>query len=178
MDIFPPLSPWFPSVQNSPKTQRNFVSPPRGEGGGGIAGGGDAHRKRHLNQDYPKSGDKRKGACGCAALACLPRDALAILRIGGGGLIAIAPVGPPVSKKSPFPVSAHSNRQERQRSLPRRALGPPPSALHLQFNSSVSVWRGTEGSGVDTQRERHLEEHTQTPSKKAELLCKTQAAEL
>ena len=25
----------------------------------------DAHRKRHLNQDYPKPGNKRKGAYGC-----------------------------------------------------------------------------------------------------------------
>ena len=32
-------------------------------------------------------------------------------------------------------------------------------ALHLQFYSSVSVWRGTEGGGADTHRERHLEEY-------------------
>ena len=29
-------------------------------------------------------------------------------------------------------------------------------ALHLQPYSSVSVWRGTEGGGVDAQRKRHL----------------------
>ena len=33
----------------------------RGTEGGGV----DAHRKRHLIQDYPKPGNKRKGAYGC-----------------------------------------------------------------------------------------------------------------
>ena len=37
------------------------VSVWRGTEGGGV----DAHRKRHLNQDYPKPGNKRKGAYGC-----------------------------------------------------------------------------------------------------------------
>ena len=31
-----------------------------------------------------------------------------------------------------------------------------PPALHLQSYSSVSVWRGTEGGGVDAHRKRHL----------------------
>ena len=44
-----------------------------------------------------------------------------------------------------------------------------PSALHLQFYSSVSVWRGTEGGGVDAHRERHLEECILTCSNKREV---------
>ena len=32
------------------------------------------------------------------------------------------------------------------------------SALHLQFYSSISVWRGTEGGGVDAHRERDHKE--------------------
>ena len=43
-----------------------------------------------------------------------------------------------------------------------------PHALHLQFYSSVSVWRGTEGGGVDAHRNRHLEEDYLTPGKKRE----------
>ena len=34
--------------------------------------------------------------------------------------------------------------------------------------SSVSVWRGTEGGGVDAHRKRHLEEEHLTPSNKGE----------
>ena len=41
-------------------------------------------------------------------------------------------------------------------------------ALHLQFYSSVSVWRGTEGGGADKRRERHLEEDYIPPSNKGE----------
>jgi len=40
-----------------------------------------------------------------------------------------------------------------------------PPALHLQFYSSVSVWRGTEGGGVDAHRKRHLEEDYPKPGK-------------
>ena len=40
--------------------------------------------------------------------------------------------------------------------------------LYLQYYSSVPVWRGTEGDGVDTHRERHLEEYILTPSNKGE----------
>ena len=43
-----------------------------------------------------------------------------------------------------------------------------PPALHLRFYSSVSVWRGTEGGGVDAHRKRHLEEHILTPGNKRE----------
>ena len=31
----------------------------------GVGLKGDAHRKRHLNQDYPKPGNKREGEYGC-----------------------------------------------------------------------------------------------------------------
>ena len=41
-------------------------------------------------------------------------------------------------------------------------------ALHLQFYSSVSVWRGTEGGGVDAHRKRHLNQDYLTPSNKGE----------
>ena len=41
-------------------------------------------------------------------------------------------------------------------------------ALHLQFCSSVSVWRGTEGGGVDAHRKRHLDKDYLTPSNKGE----------
>ena len=41
-------------------------------------------------------------------------------------------------------------------------------ALHLQFHSSVSVWRGTEGSGVDAHRKRHLNQDYLTPGNKRE----------
>ena len=41
-------------------------------------------------------------------------------------------------------------------------------ALHLQFYSSVSVWRGTEGGGVDAHRKRHLNQDYLTPGNKRE----------
>ena len=41
-------------------------------------------------------------------------------------------------------------------------------ALHLQFYSSVPVWRGTEGGEVDAHRKRHLEEDYLTPGNKRE----------
>ena len=43
-----------------------------------------------------------------------------------------------------------------------------PPALHLRFYSSVSVWRGTEGGGVDAHRKRHLNQDYLTPSNKGE----------
>ena len=41
-------------------------------------------------------------------------------------------------------------------------------ALHLQFYSNVSVWRGTEGGGVDAHRKRHLDQDYLTPGNKRE----------
>ena len=43
-----------------------------------------------------------------------------------------------------------------------------PPALHLQPYSSVSVWRGTEGGGVDAHRKRHLNQDYLTPGNKRE----------
>ena len=43
-----------------------------------------------------------------------------------------------------------------------------PPALHLRFYSSVSVWRGTEGGGVDAHRNRHLNQDYLTLSNKGE----------
>ena len=43
-----------------------------------------------------------------------------------------------------------------------------PPALHLRFYSSVSVWRGTEGGGVDAHRKRHLNQDYLTPGNKRE----------
>ena len=55
----------------------------------------------------------------------------------------------------------------RQRPLPKPITSRPP-ALHLQPYSSVSVWRGTEGGGVDAHRKRHLNQDYLTPSNKRE----------
>ena len=41
-------------------------------------------------------------------------------------------------------------------------------ALHLQFYSSVSVWRGTEGGGVDAHRKRHPNQNYLTCGNKRE----------
>ena len=49
-----------------------------------------------------------------------------------------------------------------------KASSSRPSALHLQFYSGVSVWRGTDGGGVDAHREWHLEECILTPSNKGD----------
>ena len=43
-----------------------------------------------------------------------------------------------------------------------------PHALHLQSYSSVPVWRGTEGGGVDAHRKRHLNQDYLTPGNKRE----------
>ena len=43
-----------------------------------------------------------------------------------------------------------------------------PHALHLHSYSSVSVWRGTEGGGVDAHRKRHLNQDYLTPGNKRE----------
>ena len=43
-----------------------------------------------------------------------------------------------------------------------------PPALHLRPYFSVSVWRGTEGGGVDAHRKRHLNQDYLTPGNKRE----------
>ena len=53
----------------------------------------------------------------------------------------------------------------RQRLLPKPTTSRPP-ALHLQPYSSVSVWRGTEGGGVDAHRKRHLNQDYPKPGNK------------
>ena len=45
----------------------------------------------------------------------------------------------------------HGPPVDRQRPLPKPTTSRTP-ALHLRFYSSVSVWRGTEGGGVDAHR--------------------------
>ena len=64
-------------------------------------------------------------------------------------------------------LSSQPGVREHQRLLPM-PTSSRPSALHLQFYFSVSVWRGTEGGGVDAHRERHLEEFILTPGNKRE----------
>ena len=57
--------------------------------------------------------------------------------------------------------------QERQRPL-SKPTSSRPSALLLQSYSSVLVWRGTEGGGVDAHRERDHKEGYLTPGNKRE----------
>ena len=75
-DLCPsPLAPGPPPFIG---TLQSYSSVPvrRGTEGDGV----DTHRKRHLIQDYLKSGNKRKVAL-AAALTCLPRDTLAKLQL-------------------------------------------------------------------------------------------------
>ena len=62
----------------------------------------------------------------------------------------------PTSFWGPEPLALFSLGIEKTDKFKPTTSRPP--ALHLQPYSSVSVWRGTEGGGVDAHRKRHLEE--------------------
>ena len=67
-DKFKPTTSRPPALHLQPYSS---VSVWRGTEGGGV----DAHRKRHLNQDYLTCGNKRKGAYGCCLdlMTCLAK---------------------------------------------------------------------------------------------------------
>ena len=92
------------------------------------------------------------------------RNATANASAWGGGRART-----PTSFWGPAPLALLSLGIEKTDEFKPTTSRPP--ALHLQPYSSVSVWRGTEGGGVDAHRKRHLNQDYLTPSNKKEGAC-------